>query len=120
MPRANSSRRRYVLSSKMQRSILSVCLAMMVFLPAAWADTTFEFHSGFWINLHHFLSEQAIADTPPASTSPAWQKAVDYYRREVVTHDSLADEAAQINNRLANLDDAASVHDSGLAPGLIA
>ena len=60
-----------------------------------------------------------MADTPPASTSPAWRKAVDYYRREVVTHDWLTDEAAQINNRLANLDDAASLRDSGLAPDLI-
>jgi len=98
----------------------SLALAALVYLPAAWADTTFEFHSGFWINLHHFLSEQAMTGTPQASTSPAWQKAVDYYRREVVTRDWLTDEAARINNRLASLDDAASVRDSGLAPDLIA
>jgi hypothetical protein len=104
----------------MRRSIASVCLGVIVFLPAAWADTTFEFHSGFWINLHHFLSEQAMADTPPASTSADWQKAVDYYRREVVKRDWLSDEAAQINNRLSSLDDTASLRDSGLAPDLIA
>jgi hypothetical protein len=104
----------------MRHAIARFCLAALVFLPAACADATFEFHSGFWINLHHFLYEQAMADTPPPSASPAWQQAVDYYRREVVKHDWLTDEAARINNRLANLDDAASPRDSGLAPDLIA
>lgn len=57
----------------------------------------FEFHSGFWINLHHFLYEQALlrrrGDKPdPARSSTAnpngtlspeqqqlWNAAVDYY-----------------------------------------
>ncbi|HET6268300.1 MAG TPA: hypothetical protein VFG11_11330, partial [Acidobacteriota bacterium] len=62
----------------------------------------FEFHSGFWINLHHFLYEQALlqkknkgaaqtASTQtagmPRSLSPEqqqlWQSAVDYYMANV-------------------------------------
>lgn len=104
----------------MRRLIASAGLAALVFLPAVWADTTFEFHSGFWVNLHHFLYEQATVDQPPASDSTAWQKALDYYRRDVVKRDLLTGDAAQINDRLSGLEDARSLSDSGLPPDMIA
>src|ERR1700733_2775651 len=104
----------------MRRSLVNVCLAVLCVLPAARADTTFEFNSGFWINLHHFLYEQALVDTPSASAAPAWQKGVDYYRREIVKRDLLTGEAALIDNRLSHLDDAASIRDLGLPSDLIA
>ncbi|MGB6945460.1 MAG: hypothetical protein WBE37_23890 [Bryobacteraceae bacterium] len=95
-------------------------VAVFVFLPGARADSTFEFHSGFWVNLHHFLYEQAGSQTPLADDSPAWQRALEYYRREVVKRNLLSDEAATINNRLSGLDNAPALRDSGLPPGLIA
>jgi hypothetical protein len=105
----------------MRRSLVNVCLAVLCVLPAARADTTFEFHSGFWINLHHLLYEQALVDMPSASAAaPAWQKAVDYYRREVVKRDLLTGEAALIDKRLSHLDNAASIRDSDLPSDLIA
>src|SRR5215212_6693396 len=57
----------------------------------------FEFHSGFWLNLHHFLYEQALlrkrasgpaqtaswAASPDGKLSPErqrlWDAALDYY-----------------------------------------
>jgi hypothetical protein len=104
----------------MRTPIASCYLALLLSLPATAADITFEFHSGFWVNLHHFLSAQAAADSPLPSTSPQWLAALDYYRREVIKRDVLSDEAAQINNRLSELEDAPSLKDSGLPPDLIA
>jgi hypothetical protein len=60
----------------------------------------FEFHSGFWINLHHFLYLQAL---PPdrfrrtaAETEPeyrgGWDPAVAFYRDRMVSRDLLTDE----------------------------
>jgi len=83
----------------------------------------FEFHSGFWLNLHHFLYEEAriaehiqtsqggsskSANTDPkksSDTSPGWQAAVDYYRKNVAHRDLLFDQnMVLINNRLADLE----------------
>lgn len=104
----------------MQRWIASGLLTTFVLLPVARADSTFDFHSGFWINLHHFLFEQATMDIPSAATSPAWQNAVNYYRDKVIKRDLLTDEAAQTNNQLSNLEDISSLHDSGLPRDLTA
>ena len=71
-------------------------------------QTTFEFHNGFWVNLHHFLYEQAKAESSSPSSSPEWLAALDYYRREVIKRDLLTDQAAKINNQLFNLEDAPS------------
>ena len=103
----------------MRRWIASGFLTAFLLLPAAGADSTFDFHSGFWINLHHFLYEQASMDTPPAATSPAWQNALNYYRSQVIKLDLLTDEAAQTNNSLSNLEDSSSLHDSSLPPDMI-
>jgi len=32
--------------------IAACCLALLLSSPAAAPDVTFEFHSGFWVNLH--------------------------------------------------------------------
>jgi hypothetical protein len=103
----------------MRRLIASVFLTAFVLLPVAGSDSTFDFHNGFWINLHHFLYEQANMDAPPATTSPAWRHALNYYRSEVIKLDLMTDEAAQTNNRLSNLGDKSSLHDSELPADLI-
>jgi hypothetical protein len=82
----------------------------------------FEFHSGFWLNLHHFLYQQAriaehiqtsqggarSAGTDPnkiSDPSPAWQAAVDYYRKNMAHRDLLFDQnMVLINERLADLE----------------
>jgi hypothetical protein len=68
------------------------------------AQDLFDFHSGFWLNLHHFLFEQASAGTPPDAVAPTWDAAVDYYRKQVIPHDLLSDEAALVNQRLSLLE----------------
>lgn len=76
------------------------------------AHTLFDFHSGFWINLHHFLYLEAASQKPPngphaATVSKtdteiysslnreersAWDAAVSYYQESVVKRDLLFDE----------------------------
>ena len=85
----------------------------------------FEFHSGFWLNLHHFLYEQARMDeemqtsrgaggaaklssaaaNARTDSSPAWQAAVNYYRTNFAHRDLLFDQGmVLIKNRLAELE----------------
>src|SRR5262245_714710 len=80
----------------------------------------FDFHSGVWINLHHFLYAQAAAQSGrsrrspklidadvehPAYLSPdeqrVWRKAMAYYNTAWVDRDLLFDDAlVAIKNRL--------------------
>jgi hypothetical protein len=108
----------------------------------------FELHSGFWLNLHHFLYEQArLRDqestsrgkvSGPAQDSGAaegrgadsrpWQAAVNYYAKNLARRDLLIDQGmVLINNRLADLETCADLSGrqsstcaSGLPPALIA
>jgi len=108
----------------------------------------FELHSGFWLNLHHFLYEQArlreqestsrgkvVGAAPNSSTavnrgsdSGAWQAAVNYYAKNLARRDLLVDEGmVLINDRLADLETCADLSGraspsclSGLAPPLVA
>jgi hypothetical protein len=98
----------------------------------------FEFHSGFWINLHHFLFEQALlrrqaansSQTAKNPTSPKnqlsaeqqrqWDAALNYYTKTMIkrdlTHD---DEMITINDQLAESEGAADLSKSGLSSDLI-
>lgn len=70
-----------------------LCLVLL-FAPAALAAAPFEFHSDFWLNLHHFLYEQALHPAHAALSGEeraAWDKALSFYRRSMVTHDLLTD-----------------------------
>jgi hypothetical protein len=80
----------------------------------------FEFHSSFWVNLHHFLYEQALAKEPVASDSKDWRAAVDYYRTKVVKHDLLTDEMGRVNQSLAESENAQSLQGSTVPPEWIA
>ena len=102
----------------------------------------FEFHSGFWINLHHFLYQQAIlckatsvgevrqpgkvapCSIPPDKLSATeqldWDAALDYYRNTLVKRDLLFDEGMWlIKNQLADLEMASGLRESSLNPELI-
>ena len=99
-------------------------------LPAAESPLpVFELHSGFWVNLHHFLYLQArlmggdsasldtargaapVTDAPAslAGFSPdevrAWQAAVDFYSKQLAGRDlSLNGDMETINNKLSELE----------------
>ncbi len=88
----------------------------------------FEFHSGFWINLHHFLYQQARArrDSKAAATKPgaeaapapakegpalseseqrAWDAAVNYYAANYANRDLLFNsEMSALKNQLGDFE----------------
>ena len=110
--------------------------------PAVSAHQLFEFHSGFWINLHHFLYEQAaIATAGPRGTpheaelatdasqtaglsedeAAVWSNALAYYRKNMLQHNLLSDEdMVTLKNRLEDLENATTVARANFDPALIA
>ena len=98
----------------------------------------FEFHSGFWINLHHFLYEQALlrkqatqsGQTANSSTNlknqlsseqrQQWDSALDYYVKAMIKRDLLLDrEMVTINDQLGESEGAPDLSKSGLSGDLI-
>jgi hypothetical protein len=73
----------------------------------------FEFHSGFWINLHQFLMHQAAAPEAAPSDPPEWRDAVSYYRRVMAQQDRMGRAGEAVNNSLAEVGS-----DAELRPGL--
>jgi len=105
----------------------------------------FEFHSGLWINLHHFLYQQArlrterpvrrasAAPSAPSAIQPAdlsglnvaerraWEAGLEYYAREFAGRDILFDgDLVAIKNRLAEWESESDLQTSGLKAELIA
>jgi hypothetical protein len=111
------------------------------FIPVSSADNLFVFHSGFWINLHLFLYEQAaVATAGPHGTpheaelstdasmaaglseeeSKTWSDALIYYRAKMLRHDlATDDELIKIKNRLEDIEGQTSAERSDLDPKLI-
>jgi hypothetical protein len=98
----------------------------------------FEFHNGFWINLHHFLYEQALlrkraassgqaANQPtslktelPAGQRQQWDAALDYYTGGMIKRDLLLDDGlVTINDQLSESEGAPDLSRSGLGGDLI-
>jgi len=110
--------------------------------PVVSAHQLFEFHSGFWVNLHHFLYEQAaIATAGPRGTpheaelatdasmaaglsedeSKAWSDALVYYRANMLRRDLTSDpDMIALKNHLGDIEDATLVDRLNLNPALIA
>lgn len=109
-------------------------------LSAVSSDRYFEFHSGFWINLHLFLYEEAVtrkggrdigreAEFTADSTISAglsgdektkWDAAIAYYQANLIPLDLLTnDKMRNIKNTLEGLENAPSVSRAHLDPGLI-
>jgi hypothetical protein len=103
----------------------------------------FEFRSGFWINLHHFLYQQAHARKSPREANAgapfstaaltaeeirAWSAALNYYLSGFADRDLLFNgDMVLINDRLAEMETCADLSGrsaeactSGLRPELIA
>lgn len=67
---------------------------------AATPARIFEFHSGFWMNLHHFLyklaqpisAEPSIAEELKVNAGPDWNAAVLYYKQKMISRDLLFDD----------------------------
>jgi hypothetical protein len=101
----------------------------------------FEFHSGFWVNLHHFLYLQArlmngntsstysvrgaaSPDEPPASLIDfpaeeitAWRATVAFYAKDLAQRDLLLNgEMETINNRLSEMETCADLQGKNSPP----
>ena len=76
---------------------LLVLAAQGVWAAAGVAQAgPFEFHSNFWLNLHHFLYEQALhpakaREDLTGADKAAWDKALNFYRASMIKHDLLTD-----------------------------
>ena len=77
-------------------------------------QSTFDFHSNFWVNLHHFLYEQAISKSPELSDSEAWNHAVEVYRTDITKHELLSRDIAGINIALSQIENTESLKGSGI------
>lgn len=92
---------------------------LLLFLLAAQnSQTTFDFYSSFWVNLHHTLYNQAyvqragrapdLSALNPAEAA-AWNDAVAYYGENIINHDFLEPGMGSINKALARAGNAASL-----------
>jgi hypothetical protein len=90
-------------------------------------QTTFDFHSGLWLNLHHVLYNQSagkrdnrapdLSPLTPAETS-LWNAALDYYDRNLSTRELLDPEMIRIRDPLADAADRSSLAESSVPPAL--
>lgn len=94
----------------------------------------FEFHSGFWINLHHYLYQQALQSSQGAplatgssgigklspSEQTQWQQALTFYQQSIIGHDLMTDPGMNaIDTVLAETGDTDSIDSSGLKDDLV-
>jgi hypothetical protein len=105
------------------------------------AHRLFVFHSGLWINLHHFLYEQAAIDTSGPGGAPheaelardesatssltederkAWLAAVAYYRANMLKHDLLSDSMMnRLKDHLEDEEDSNTITAGDFDPAMI-
>lgn len=115
--------------------------------PATFRPPKFEFHSNFWLNLHHFLYHQArlrraAAEDAASSPSPGglaqnvqavrpeelsaeeqtpWKEALDYYAANLAGRDLLFNgDMVNIKNRLVEWEKQPDLSTSGLRAEFIA
>lgn len=133
--------RRLVTKARSLAFCLTLCLNMSAVAclaqshsPKGKPQALFDFHSGFWINLHHFLYLEALSGKRQKGPHPAivsradaevsnslsegertvWNAAVSYYAHAMIQHDLLFDrnmgaiknqlEDAEASPNLANAD----------------
>jgi len=105
-------------------------------------QSIFDFHSGFWMNLHHFLYQQALAqkenregDARRAARAASeiasiealdteqkriWATVLEHYQKNWVDRDLLFDDdLVKINYRLAELENETTLKQSGLREELV-
>jgi hypothetical protein len=82
----------------------------------------FDFHNGFWTNLHHFLLQQSLDQTEgaslPETEKTAWAEAVRFYAQRFAGKDRLSREMAAIKNSIEDHEGDAALAAAGLDPGL--
>lgn len=97
--------------------LATVCVLVCTPQPRAAEPGIFDFHSGFWVNLHQFLYRLPSSATAEP-VDPGLRDALAYYRHNIAGRDLLAPEPAAINNRLSAAGSAAELPPAGLDPEL--
>jgi len=110
------------------RESFLILLLLIISAPTVRAAEPIEFRNGFWINLHHYLYAQALAETKtagprllstansaiqhapctiPGSERVVWTSAVEFYATHYISKDWLFDdEMRQLNDALGQMGDA--------------
>jgi hypothetical protein len=100
---------------------LAPLASILVYAGVCAAQSTpaiFEFHSGFWINLHQFLIHQRAAAEAAPSDPPEWRDVVSYYRRVMAQQDLTSRAGEAMNNRMAEAGSDAELRPDGAGPGI--
>jgi hypothetical protein len=93
-------------------------LLFLLFAFQGPAQSTFAFHSSFWVNLHHTLYNYAfiekagiVVDLSKLSPAEAavWNEAVEYYGKSLINHQFLEARMGRINTALARAGDSPSL-----------
>ena len=105
---------------------------LLLFPTSAFSDanrqTSFLFQSGFWVNLHHFLFQQAVerpTDNQAALTKLSseqagdWARALNYYQETFDGKDLLGRDMTAIKNALGDAGDRSSLDSASLDSALI-
>jgi hypothetical protein len=97
--------------------------AVLLFaLPFDLFAQPFDFHNGFWTNLHHFLLQQSIETTEgeplPIAEKATWTEAVHFYRLRFDGKDRLGREMEAIKNSIEDHEGGANLAAAGLDPEL--
>ena len=131
-----------------QNLILCLILCFFVTSPPSLAQSRsltpnsqalFDFHSDFWINLHHFLYLQALPEKSRRGPHPTpmsradsetlnslsnaeqttWSRAVSYYADSMVQHDLLFDEnMGKLKNQLEDAANSSDLANAQVPPEL--
>lgn len=108
---------------------LVAILLTAALLTPGWAvelptQTTFEFHVGLWVNLHHTLYNHAAgikSGRPPdlsslsAVEADTWNRALQFYGRSLINHDLLEASMVRINRALALAGNSEDLRQSALS-----
>jgi hypothetical protein len=107
---------------------------------AVASDRYFEFHSGFWVNMHLFLitealtrragrdigrpaeftNDSSISATLSGTDKADWDAAVAYYQENIINYDLVtSDRMRLLKNTLENFENESTLRMSNLDPKLI-
>ena len=128
-----------LVSAGAQEHSIRVSLPVQTVAPVENRETLFDFHSGFWINLHHFLYRQALLSEPQKGPHPvtisgadnaellrlsssertSWDAAVSYYKDSFGNRSLLFDRGMEaIKNQLEDAEESPDLANTQLSPKL--
>jgi hypothetical protein len=104
--------------------IIALTGLLLLFVPYDLAARPFEFHNGFWTNLHHFLLQQSIEpgdeDSLTADEKATWTQAAHFYQLRFAGEDRLGRGMETIKNSIEDYDGGDTLEGAGLDAELIA